>query len=86
MLKMALICKFGAGTGMLAKKIPKEAEKINFDASIKTFSEDKMGEVLRDNDVVLVGPQLLYKLDQIKRPTRIWPTKSCRLTWLTLGP
>jgi PTS system cellobiose-specific IIB component len=66
MLKMALICKFGASTGMLAKKIAKEAEKINYEATIKAFSEDKMGEVLRDNDVVLVGPQLLYKLDQIK--------------------
>jgi PTS system cellobiose-specific IIB component len=66
MLKMALVCKFGASTGMLARKIAKEAEKINFDLSIDAYSEDKMGEILRENDVVLIGPQLLYRLDILK--------------------
>ncbi|MBG0771171.1 MAG: PTS sugar transporter subunit IIB [Anaerolineaceae bacterium] len=67
MLKMALVCKFGASTGMLAKKIAKEAEKIDFDMSIDAYPEDRIGEILRDNDVVLVGPQLLFKLDAIKQ-------------------
>ena len=66
MLKIALVCKFGASTGMLAKKIAKEAEKIGFDMSIEAYPEDKMGDILREKDIVLVGPQLLYKLDAIK--------------------
>jgi PTS system cellobiose-specific IIB component len=66
MLKIALVCKFGASTGMLAKKIAKVAEEKNYDISIKAYPEDKMGVILRENDVVLVGPQLLYRLDILK--------------------
>lgn len=67
MLKIALVCKFGASTGMLARKIAEAAKKMNVDISINAFPEDKMGVVLQEYDAVLVGPQLLYRLDILKQ-------------------
>lgn len=68
MTNILLVCSGGMSTSMLAERMQKEAEGRGLDAKIWA-----VGEQVADNsdeikaDVILVGPQMRFKVPKIKK-------------------
>lgn len=67
MYKIALVCRFGASTSLLASKIEKECQSRGMEAEVRAYPEDILKEVTEQNDVVLIGPQIQYRMSVIKK-------------------
>lgn len=67
MKKVYLFCSAGMSTSMLANSMQKVADKFNIPVEVKAFSESKVKEIVdsENPDVILLGPQVRYKYDQI---------------------
>ena len=65
MKNIILICFHGASTGMLVKKMRQIAESMSEEIAVNAYSDTKLGEVIDGADVVLLGPQLSFKKDEI---------------------
>lgn len=66
-MKIVLLCNMGMSTGMLVKKLEQEAEKRGMDAEIKAFPMVELGDHLEETDAILLGPQIRFALDDIKK-------------------
>lgn len=67
MIKIKLFCSAGMSTSMLVNKMKDEAEKRGIEVFIEAYSETTMIEHLENVDVVLLGPQISYKLPEAKK-------------------
>lgn len=67
MVNILLVCAYGMSTSLLVNKMKEVSEKTGFDCSIEAnpvdAAADKKGEV----DIVLVGPQVRFMYDRVKR-------------------
>lgn len=70
--KIYLFCSAGMSTSLLVSKMKAQAEKYEVPVEIEAFSESLAGEKGKEADVVLLGPQIAYKLPDIQR---LLPTK-----------
>ena len=66
MKKIVLLCNMGLSTSALMKKIKEEADKEGFDCSVSAFPASEATNEAADADVVLIGPQVSYLVDQVK--------------------
>lgn len=66
MLNIVLACNWGASTGMLAKKIAKSAEEKGIESNVSAYSYDDLAEVINTANIILLGPQLAYKLQEFE--------------------
>lgn len=66
-MKILLVCAGGYSTSILMKKVIAYSQKNNLDVHIeaKGASMDELNA--NDFDVVLVAPQIRYKVDEIKQ-------------------
>ncbi len=64
MIKIALICQYGASTGMCVKKMQEYAKKENIDVHITAYSFSQLPNIVDDVNCILLGPQLGYKFNQ----------------------
>lgn len=67
MYKVLLTCGAGASSGFLAQRTRQAISKMNVDMEIKAVSDSEVNEYLNDYDILMVGPHLRYKLDQLKK-------------------
>ncbi|WP_077332398.1 PTS sugar transporter subunit IIB [Vibrio ruber] len=67
MKKIILCCMAGMSTSMLVKKMQQAADEANIDCDINAVSADQIKSNLNGTDVVLLGPQIKYKLPEIKK-------------------
>ncbi|MFM2486944.1 PTS sugar transporter subunit IIB [Celerinatantimonas yamalensis] len=67
MKKIVLCCMAGMSTSMLVSKMKKAAEDINLECEIKAVSADQLKSNLDGTTLVLLGPQIKYKLPEIKK-------------------
>lgn len=67
MIKIKLFCSAGMSTSMLVNKMREEAKKRNIEVFIEAYSETTMTQHIEDVDVVLLGPQISYKLPEAKK-------------------
>lgn len=67
MLKIKLFCSAGMSTSMLVTKMREAAVKRGIEVDIDAYSETKMLEEVEGTDVVLLGPQLGYKISEAKK-------------------
>lgn len=65
-MKILLTCAAGMSTSLLVEKMKKAAEKREENIIINAKSIDKVEEIIEDYDVILLGPQIRYKLKEIK--------------------
>ncbi|ADL07052.1 PTS sugar transporter subunit IIB [Thermosediminibacter oceani] len=65
-MKIVLICFAGMSTSMLVNRMKKAAAKRNIDADIVALSTSDMYEELDNADVILLGPQARYVLDEVR--------------------
>lgn len=62
-MKILLVCAAGMSTSMLVNNMKKEASESDI---IEARPEGKLNDYIDDFDVVLVGPQIRYKLPEIE--------------------
>ena len=67
MKKIILLCAGGMSTSVLVNNMKKEAASLNYDCYIEAFAVDAAAKVAADADCVLLGPQISYKLDDVKK-------------------
>lgn len=76
-----LFCSAGMSTSLLVSKMRAQAEKYEVPVVIEAFSETFTAEKGPQADVVLLGPQIAYMLDDIKK---ILPNKPVEVIDSTL--
>lgn len=68
------ICAGGMSTGLLMKKMEKYWEERGEDNSINAVGLSEYLDVYKDYDIIMTGPQVSYRLNQIKQDTGL-PTE-----------
>lgn len=68
-MKVLLVCAGGYSTGILMKKMEKYAAEKGLDFTVDAYGMGDYDRVYQDYDVILVGPQISYKKDEIKERT-----------------
>lgn len=63
-MKILLVCAAGMSTSLLVSNMKKFADKEDV---IEAFPFHKLETLVNDYDVILVGPQIRYKMDDIKK-------------------
>lgn len=72
-MKILLVCAGGMSTGLLMKKMEKYWEEKGEENSINAGLSEYM-DVYKDYDIIMTGPQVSYRLNQIKQDTGL-PTE-----------
>ncbi|MBU3220003.1 PTS sugar transporter subunit IIB [Clostridium algidicarnis] len=67
MKRIALFCSAGMSTSLLVTKMKKAAKAKGIEVSIDAFPEAAMEKELDEVDVVLIGPQIKYLLNKLKK-------------------
>lgn len=67
MIKILLVCSGGMSTSMLATRMREEAEKKGIETTIWAVAETKAEEEAKNADIILLGPQLRFKKDELER-------------------
>lgn len=74
-MKILLVCAGGMSTSILMKKMEKYWAEQGMDLEIRAVGLGDLTEVSKKFDIVLVGPQVSYRLKQIKEDTGL-PTEA----------
>ncbi len=67
MLKIMLTCATGVSSRNFAQKIAEEAKSMGIEADVYSCAADTLKEEIGSFDVLLVGPQMKYKLNEINQ-------------------
>ncbi len=67
MKKILLVCNAGMSTSMLVAKMKKAAEAKGADVSIEAKSLSEAKAEISEVDIVLLGPQIRYELNNVKK-------------------
>ena len=70
-MKIMLICAGGVSTGMLMKKMEKWAQEKEISFEVKAYGINSYEDKYQDYDCILLGPQIAYKLEEIKNTVNI---------------
>lgn len=73
-MNILLVCAGGMSTSILMKKMEKYWDEKGIELNIKAVGLSSYKENSKKFDVILVGPQVRYKLDEIKKKTGL-PTE-----------
>lgn len=65
-MNILLICSAGMSTSMMVKKMSEAAQAQNIEATIWAVAEVEASEEVKKADVILLGPQIRFKLAHIK--------------------
>lgn len=68
-MKILLVCAGGMSTNLLMKKMSAYWEEQGEELTITAVGLGEYQSVYQDYDIVLVGPQVRYKLNEIKQDT-----------------
>ena len=68
-MKILLVCAGGMSTGLLMKKMEKYWEEKGEENSINAVGLCEYPDVYKDYDIIMTGPQVSYRLNQIKEDT-----------------
>ncbi len=67
MIKIVLLCQYGASTGMLTQKIRQAAAEKGIEAEVNAYSYSDVGKYVDEADVMLLGPQIRFKKDEFEK-------------------
>lgn len=65
-MKILLMCANGLSTGILMNKMKQWAQKNGEDLQVRAVPVDDCAEIYKEYDVLLLGPQMAYKLKEVK--------------------
>lgn len=66
-MNILLCCSAGMSTSLLVQKMEKEAANMGIDAKIWAISASTIEEHIKNADVLLVGPQIRFRLPELKK-------------------
>ena len=66
-MNIVMLCNLGMSTGMMVKKMEQEAAKRNLEATVHAYPMVELDEHLDGTDAILLGPQIRFALDDIKK-------------------
>ncbi|TCP30988.1 PTS system cellobiose-specific IIB component [Scopulibacillus darangshiensis] len=66
MIKVLLVCNAGASTSIVAKKMKDQFKRIGKEAEVWAVPVDQAQTEHQKADIILLGPQVRYQLDNIK--------------------
>ena len=66
MINITLICAAGMSTNLLVKKMKDYAQQEGIEATIIAMSIDSFSEYEGNTDVLMLGPQIGYRLNEVK--------------------
>ena len=66
MKKITLFCSAGMSTSLLVNKMREEAQKKGADYDINAYSLNELDKGA-DSDCILLGPQVRFALDKVKK-------------------
>ncbi|MDR6226743.1 PTS sugar transporter subunit IIB [Desmospora profundinema] len=66
-MNILLVCAAGMSTSLLVSKMEEAAREKGWDVQVKAVPADEAKAHLDDVDVLLLGPQVRYKLPQFKQ-------------------
>ncbi|NME43605.1 PTS sugar transporter subunit IIB [Faecalicoccus pleomorphus] len=66
MRKICLFCTAGMSTSLLVSKMKKYADSINYECDIEAYPISEVKKYGANADVVLIGPQVRYELNNVK--------------------
>ncbi|KRL98701.1 PTS lactose transporter subunit IIB [Liquorilactobacillus satsumensis] len=69
MKNILLICGSGASSGFMAAAIRKAAKKSGIEMKVKAASESQLDDLIKDTDILLIGPHLSYMLAELEQKT-----------------
>ncbi|OLQ95927.1 PTS sugar transporter subunit IIB [Vibrio ponticus] len=67
MKKILLCCSAGMSTSMLVKKMEQAAANRGLECQIEALAVNAFGEAIKEYDVCLLGPQVRFQLDELKK-------------------
>ena len=76
MKHIVLVCNMGMSTSALMKKMSKYAESIAFECTVNAYPVAELENVVDEADCILVGPQISYQLDNIKKVSKDVPVSA----------
>lgn len=65
MKKIVLLCNQGMSTSALVMKMREVAKRNDLDYDINAYSVDSAEQNAKDADVILLGPQIRYKKNEV---------------------
>lgn len=68
-MKILLVCAGGMSTSILMKKLQKFSDERGMGDEIKATGLSSYEDIYKDYDVILMGPQVSYRLDEVKDVT-----------------
>ncbi len=63
---IVLFCTAGMSTSLLVEKMKAAALKANFECEINAYSMSKVKEYGPNADIILLGPQIRFNLNDVK--------------------
>lgn len=70
-MNILLVCAGGMSTSVLMKKMEKYCAEQGEELNIKAVGTSSYGDMWKDYDCILIGPQIAYKLNEIKGSVEI---------------
>lgn len=67
MKNIVLLCAAGMSTSLLVTKMKEAAAKEGFECQIAAYSLAEAKKVVPDADIVLLGPQVRFNLNRLKK-------------------
>lgn len=68
-MRVLLVCAMGMSTSVLMKKMQEYWKEEGENNEIAAVSVTEVEDVCNDYDVILIGPQISYRLDEVARKT-----------------
>lgn len=65
-MKITLLCAAGMSTNLLVKKMKDYINKEALDVHVIAMGIDSFSEYIGHSDVVLLGPQVSYRMEEVK--------------------
>lgn len=84
-MKILLICANGLSTSILMSKMEKWGKSNNVDLEVKAVPMSDYGNIYQDYDCILIGPQVAYRLDEIRNTAVGKPVEKINPTDYGLG-
>ena len=75
-MKILLVCNAGMSTGIMKMKLEQEAKTRGLDASVDAIPMVELGDNLEGTSVILLGPQIRFALDDIKKQAEGIPVRA----------
>lgn len=64
-MNILLVCNIGMTTSMIASKLEDEANARDLEITAEAVPSDEVRKIIADYDVVLLGPQVQYKQEEL---------------------